>query len=92
MTGVQTCAPISFPLNQQTVVVNNDEFEGACESYAEGMTLRDYFATMAMQGLIASPRGTPTGEDATAEYYAKMAYIMADCMIDEREKNYEPTT
>jgi hypothetical protein len=50
-----------------------------------GMTLRDYFAAKAMQGLIASPRGTPDGSDATDEYYAKNAYIMADAMLKARE-------
>ena len=53
----------------------------------EGMTLRDYFAAKAMQGLIASPRGTPNGADATDTYYAEMAYLMADAMLAEREKN-----
>ena len=52
-----------------------------------GMTLRDWFAGKAMQGLIASPRGTPNGEDATTGYYAMAAYAMADSMIAEREKN-----
>ena len=51
-----------------------------------GLTIRDWFAGMAMQGLIASPRGTPNGADATDTYYAEMAYIMADAMIAEREK------
>ena len=51
----------------------------------EGMDLRDYFAARAMQGLIASPRGTPDGSDATDEYYAKCAYIMADAMMKARE-------
>ena len=49
------------------------------------MTLRDYFAAKAMQGLIASPRGTPDGSNATDEYYAKCAYIMADAMLKARE-------
>ena len=51
-----------------------------------GMTLRDYFAAKAMQGLIASPRGTPDGSDATDTYYAKCAYLMADAMLKERAK------
>ena len=50
------------------------------------MDLRDYFAAKAMQGLIASPRGTPNGADATDTYYAEMAYIMADAMLAERER------
>ena len=60
-------------------------------SMAEGLDLRDYFAARAMQGLIASPRGTPDGSDATDEYYAKCAYIMADAMMRAREvKNDQP--
>jgi hypothetical protein len=50
-----------------------------------GMTLRDYFAAKAMQGLIASPRGTPDGSDATDVYYAKCAYLVADAMLKARE-------
>jgi hypothetical protein len=50
-----------------------------------GMTLRDYFAAQALQGLIASPRGTPNGSDATDVYYAKCAYLVADAMIKARE-------
>lgn len=60
--------------------------ESSYEVCSKGMTLRDYFAAKALQGLIASPRGTPNGADATDTYYAKAAYIMADAMIAEREK------
>ena len=46
----------------------------------EGMTLRDYFAAKAMQGLVenANWRGMP--EDALA----KAAYNMADAMLEAR--------
>jgi hypothetical protein len=48
----------------------------------EGMTLRDYFAAKAMQGLVenANWRGMP--EDALA----KAAYNMADAMLKARGK------
>jgi hypothetical protein len=51
-----------------------------------GMTLRDYFAAKAMQGLIASPR-TPLGtvNDVTDQLIAKLSYIMADAMLKVRE-------
>ena len=49
------------------------------------VNLRDYFAAKAMQGLIASPRGTPDGRDATDTYYAKCAYLVADAMMKARE-------
>ena len=53
--------------------------------HVTGMTLRDYFAAKAMQGLLASPRGTPDGSDATDVYYAKCAYLVADAMLKARE-------
>lgn len=47
--------------------------------YNEGMTLRDYFAAKAMQGMIT--RRMLSDEDD-----AKIAYKMADAMLKERNK------
>lgn len=48
---------------------------------SEGMTLRDYFAAKAMQGMLAEPN---------ADYYhadlAKGAYEIADAMLKAREQ------
>ena len=44
-----------------------------------GMTLRDYFAAAALQGLIANG-GCPTWDDD-----AKAAYAAADAMLKARE-------
>lgn len=56
----------------------------------EGMTLRDYFAAKAMQGILASPvaftlRGEPItyGESQIAE----LAYQYADAMLKQRNKS-----
>jgi hypothetical protein len=50
----------------------------------DGMTLRDYFAAKAMQGLLAQSGGTAHSSDVGlgAEY----AYKMADAMLAERNK------
>ena len=59
----------------------------------EGMTLRDYFAAKAMQGIYACPvqlyraDGTPMPDPLTSADIAKMAYEEADAMLAEREKN-----
>ena len=45
----------------------------------DGMTLRDYFAAKAMQGLLASEVHAPL------EDFAATAYKMADAMLKERE-------
>ncbi len=45
-----------------------------------GMTLRDWFAGMAMQGLIAN-RGSSYWKDTPAN-----AYAMADALLAERQK------
>ncbi len=47
----------------------------------EGMTLRDYFAAAALQGLMAKV----DPEDHWADYRAKWSYEAADAMIKARE-------
>ena len=48
-----------------------------------GMSLRDYFAAAALQGLLAS---SSVGDALAEPDYAKAAYIQADAMLAEREK------
>lgn len=48
-----------------------------------GMTMRDYFAAKAMQGLIAQSCGMAVGSDPA--FGAKYAYQMADAMLKARE-------
>jgi hypothetical protein len=47
----------------------------------QGMTLRDYFAAKAMQGLIASQQD---GEDFT-DHHCRWAYKVADAMLKARQ-------
>jgi hypothetical protein len=49
----------------------------------DGMTLRDYFAAKAMQGMLAACTGW---SDAYQERMAKTSYMMADQMLIERQK------
>jgi hypothetical protein len=53
-----------------------------CPTINLGMTLRDYFAAKAMQGLLAS--GIECGPDDVASVVAS-AYILADAMLKARE-------
>jgi hypothetical protein len=49
---------------------------------ARGMSLRDYFAAKAMQGIISIPdHWYQNGTESIAE----MAYAMADAMLEERK-------
>lgn len=50
----------------------------------EGMTLRDYFAAKAMQGMFAA--GYEYSADAPASKRAAHAYMAADAMLAERAK------
>lgn len=49
-----------------------------------GMTLRDYFAAKALQGLSANPNYESLVQDA-----ARFAYAQADAMLAERAKPKE---
>ncbi len=50
----------------------------------KGMTLRDYFAAHAMQGMLAACTGW---SEAGIERLAKRSYMTADAMIKERESD-----
>lgn len=47
----------------------------------EGMSLRDYFAAKALQGLLASPNLTVQFDDALAQ----AAYKLSDAMLEARK-------
>lgn len=52
-----------------------------------GMTLRDWFAGMALQGLLASPRPCVPEEKPVTDYVlASFSYTVADAMLKERTK------
>lgn len=48
----------------------------------EGMTLRDYFAAKAMQGILASGN---TPKSVTNEEIARESYYLADAMLKARD-------
>lgn len=56
-------------------------FPFVCANYgvSDGMTLRDYFAAKAMQGMLACAYA-----DGTHEAFAKWAYEYADAMLKAR--------
>lgn len=53
------------------------------ESYQQGMSLRDHFAGLALQGLIARSSGSRL---ADADVLARGSYAIADAMLAERVK------
>lgn len=50
-----------------------------------GMTLRDYFAAQAMQGLLANPEYMKDIGGTDHEKTARLAYVMAYAMLMARE-------
>jgi hypothetical protein len=61
-----------------------EQDEYGSKFFNEGITLRDYFAAKALQGLLANQNLNAYCEDAKI---AKSAYIIADAMLN--EKNHE---
>jgi hypothetical protein len=55
---------------------------GSQYRHTEGMTLRDYFAAQAMQGMLAACTGW---SEAGIERLAKCSYMTADAMMKARE-------
>ena len=69
MSNTNTGGP-AFPVNEEALIRN-----------LQGMTLRDYFAAKAMQGMLACPVQPQSG----ADLYARDAYFVADAMLKARE-------
>ena len=49
--------------------------------FAKDMTLRDHFAVLALQGLLAAQLAHKSSSDSAAE----VAYVIADAMLKARE-------
>ena len=63
-----------------TACVDNYKLEG-------GLTIRDYFAGLAMQGMVSDPRNLDGRTiNLDAQIIAQWAYGMADAMLGERSK------
>jgi len=61
----------------------NDMEAAFPDQYKDGMTLRDYFAAKAMQGMLAACTGW---SDADQDRLASTSYRMADEMMKAREQ------
>lgn len=53
-----------------------------------GMSLRDWFAGMALQGMIANVNTSPVRTKLGCGYLAKNAFQFADAMLEERKKDH----
>lgn len=67
---------------------NQSAFPVPSNRFAEGMSLRDYFANSAMQGIISSLTNTGLSiNENHIKIVCKKSYMYADAMLEEREKN-----
>jgi hypothetical protein len=72
----------AFPVVRTDITGNRGNYMS--ETYSEGgMTLRDYMAAKAMQGMVANEGWRDWGQP---EMVAKAAYGFADKMLAERNK------
>jgi hypothetical protein len=78
----------AFPCLEATVTgIDSDGQERIDTEAHGGMTLRDYFAAKALQGLAAHVVGAAKHSNETGpQAHARLAYAYADAMIAERAK------
>ena len=76
--------PPAFPGKQKALLIKSEHSDIAKEYEIDqnGMTLRDYFAAKAMQGLLSDPDWR---QDMDFEETAHAAYKQADAMLKARE-------
>ncbi|QDX22156.1 hypothetical protein FP568_13405 [Pandoraea pnomenusa] len=61
------------------------EYEGSTRADASGMTLRDYFAAKAMEGLLARQFTKDEKGRPFVEWVVEFSFEMADAMLRARE-------
>jgi len=71
----------AFPV-QSYVNADGETFE----SEPQGMTLRDYFAAKAMQGMLANPKLQEQILKAGQSWIEESAWAVADAMLKAREQ------
>jgi len=76
----KTGNPNAFPISGYSAKNLNEGY--GCYDEELGMSLRDYFAAKAMQGIISNPGGPAPKWDKVA----RDSYAAADAMLEERSK------
>jgi len=66
-------------------VRDGDNYNPPTKVYYRGMTLRDWFAGMALQGMIAHVDTSPKTSRSGREILAENAFKLADAMIEARK-------
>jgi hypothetical protein len=73
--------PSAFPPSDFALKQENESYY-----YEKGMTLRDYFANSAMQGICVNA-GRNSHDFSNIEKIVETAYKIADAMLKQRELN-----
>lgn len=82
MSNKNTGGPAFPSLNSECTGIDSEGRERFSIEPSGGMTLRDYFAAKAMQGVFTNP--IPCSDDER-RYIAEKSYKMADAMLKARE-------
>ncbi|WP_158784992.1 hypothetical protein [Pantoea sp. BAV 3049] len=80
----------AFPAEAKLNRINNEAYpvqtrDGDIFQFP-GLTMRDYFAAKAMQGILANPGQLDNVNDDAAKWVARDSYKVADAMITARNK------
>lgn len=80
--------PLAFP----SITLGDSNYNNPTQVYHPGMSLRDWFAGMALQGMLASPvrpentEDSEVPEDMAISAWAAYSFKLADAMMAERAK------
>ena len=71
------------------VYMDNTQGNGEMYCDQQGLTKREYFAAMAMQGILSNSTVVDIGSDHQMEWASKAAVFSADTLLNELEKDNE---
>ena len=68
---------------------NKESEEPFRQTVSYGLTKREYFAGIVLQGIMANPKTSDEADNMTPEIIAKSSIIMADALLEELAKKKE---
>jgi len=78
----------AFPSSEELVGVDSQGYKTTGHAVSHGMSLRDYIAVRALQGMIASDPDYAKADRTDRYTWATFAYAFAEAMLEVRKSTY----
>jgi hypothetical protein len=86
MKILQNISPLTQPINKHNMTEGNEPVTPTHEDFGHGLTKREYFAAMAMQGMLSNIFDLGESGTISQDFIASHAVVQADALINALNK------